>query len=67
MPTINAGDEVSKALVVNRFNEVMRDAINPVIDVGTGTPFSSGTYSNLTNAPKGGVPFSAVGTPTVAS
>jgi len=66
MPTINAGDEVSKALVVNRFNEVMRDAINPVIDVGTGTPFSSGTYSNLTNAPKGGVPFSVVGTPTVA-
>jgi len=66
MPTINTGDEVSKAIVVNRFNEVMRDAINPLISVGTGTSFSTGTYRELTNVPNGGVPFSDVGTPTVA-
>ena len=66
MAAINTGDDVSKTAVVNRFNEVMRDQINPIIDVGTSTPFSAGAYNKFTSVPVGGVPFSVIGTPTVA-
>jgi len=66
MSAINTGDEVSKTAVVNRFNEVMRSQINPIIDVGTSTSFSSGNYNQFTNVPSGGVPYASIGTPTVA-
>lgn len=66
MPQQNSGDIVTKNQIIARFNEVMRDQINPQIDVGTATPFSSGTYRSLTSVPNGGVPYPAVGTPTVS-
>jgi hypothetical protein len=66
MPIQNTGDEISKAAVLQRFNEVMRDNINPVIDVGSGTPFTTGTYRELTNTGDGGIPINHVGAPTVS-
>ena len=69
MATINTGDDVDNALIVNRFNELLRDRINPTIQVSNATPFSTGTYRELTNTDPtttGGIPISNIGAAVVS-
>jgi len=65
MAQINTGDLIDNATVVNRFNELMRDRINPQIQVSRATPFGTGTYRQLTNVPAGGIPYAHVGPSSV--
>lgn len=64
---LNTGEDIDKAQLVNRFNQVVKNPADTAIQVSTSTPFASGAYRNLNNIPAGGVPVGPAVVPPLST
>ena len=64
---LNTGDDIDKAQLVTRFNQVVKNPADTAIQVSTSTPFASGTYRDLNNIPAGGVPVGPAVVPALST
>lgn len=64
---LNTGEDIDKAQLVIRFNQVVKNPVDTAIQVSTSTPFASGAYRSLNNTRAGGVPVGPAVVPPLST